>query len=61
MVDPVSALATATAAFKLIKKGFSVGKDIESMYGRSLTMHMGRMHGMNFCKCKEKSESKEKK
>ncbi len=33
MVDPVSALATATAAFNIIKKGFSVGKDIESMYG----------------------------
>ena len=33
MVDPVTALATATAAFNVIKKGFSVGKDIESMYG----------------------------
>jgi hypothetical protein len=86
MVDPVTALATATAAFNVIKKGFEVGRDVESMYGdmgrwmgacsdinqaqkmsqnpplgRSLTLHMGRMHGMNFCKCKLKSENKEKK
>ena len=117
MVDPVTALATATAAFNVIKKGFSVGRDVESMYGdmgrwmgacsdinqaqkmsqkpplfkkifagasieeealnafaakkrlkrwrmnlgRSLTLHMGRMHGMNFCKCKQESENKEKK
>ena len=40
MVDPVTALATATAAFNVIKKGFSVGKDIESMYG-----DMGRWMG----------------
>ena len=33
MVDPVTALATASAAFQLIKKGFSVGKEIESMSG----------------------------
>ena len=33
MVDPVTALATATAAFNLIKKGFEVGRDVESMYG----------------------------
>jgi predicted nucleotide-binding protein len=33
MIDPVSAIAIATTAFNTIKKGFSVGRDIESMYG----------------------------
>lgn len=31
MLDPVSAMATATAAFNTIKKGFAIGRDIESM------------------------------
>lgn len=31
MIDPVSALATASAAFGVLKKGFAVGRDIESM------------------------------
>ena len=30
-MDPVSALATATAAFNVLKKGFQVGRDLESM------------------------------
>ena len=30
-MDPVSAMATASAAFSVIKKGFAVGRDIESM------------------------------
>jgi|SRR5210317_173827 preprotein translocase subunit SecA len=33
MIDPVSALATASSAFSLIKKGFEVGRDIEQMAG----------------------------
>lgn len=33
MIDPVTALATASAAFNVIKKGFEVGRDIESMAG----------------------------
>ena len=33
MVDPVSALATASAAFGVLKKGFAVGRDIEQMAG----------------------------
>jgi len=33
MIDPVTALATASAAFNMIKKGFEVGRDIESMSG----------------------------
>lgn len=31
MIDPITALATATSAFNLLKKGFQFGKDIESM------------------------------
>ena len=42
MVDPVTALATATSAFNLIKKGFSVGRDVESM-GKDLGRWMGAM------------------
>ena len=33
MIDPVTALAAATTAFNAIKKGFEVGRDIESMAG----------------------------
>jgi hypothetical protein len=33
MIDPISAMAIATTAFNTIKKGFQVGRDIESMYG----------------------------
>ena len=33
MVDPISAFGMATAAFNAIKKGFEVGRDVESMYG----------------------------
>ena len=33
MIDPVTAIATASAAFNVIKKGFSVGRDVESMAG----------------------------
>lgn len=40
MIDPVSAVAIATTAFNTIKKGFEVGRDIESMYG-----DMGRWMG----------------
>jgi len=31
-MDPVTALAAASSAFGLIKKGFAAGRDIESMY-----------------------------
>ena len=40
MKDPVTALAGATAAFNAIKKGFEVGRDIESMSG-DLSRWMG--------------------
>ena len=42
MIDPVTALATATSAFNLIKKGFEVGRDVESM-GKDLGKWMGAM------------------
>jgi len=32
-MDPASAMAVASAAFATIKKGFAVGRDIESMVG----------------------------
>ncbi len=32
-MDPITAIAGATAAFNAIKSGFSVGRDIESMAG----------------------------
>lgn len=33
MIDPITALGAATTAFNVIKKGFEVGRDIESMSG----------------------------
>jgi|TARA_A100001391_G_C5046146_1_gene272144 hypothetical protein len=39
MVDPVSAMAIAGAAFNTLKKGVSIGRDIESM-GKSLSQWM---------------------
>jgi len=32
LVDPVTAIAAATTAFNLVKKGFQAGRDVESMY-----------------------------
>ena len=42
MIDPITALATATSAFSMIKKGFEVGRDVESM-GKDLGRWMGAM------------------
>ena len=41
-MDPVTAMATASAAFNVIKKGFAVGRDIEQMAG-DLGRWMGAM------------------
>ena len=41
-MDPVSAMATASAAFGALKKGFAVGRDIESMAG-DLSRWMGAL------------------
>ena len=46
MVDPITAVATATAAFNAIKKGFSVGRDIEGMAG-DLSRWMGAVSDIN--------------
>ena len=32
-MDPVTAISAATAAFTTIKKGFELGREVESMYG----------------------------
>ena len=40
MLDPITALGVATGAFKTRKKGFELGRDVESMYkdiGRWMT------------------------
>lgn len=42
MVDPVTAMATASAAFGAIKKGFAIGRDIESM-ASDLSRWMGAL------------------
>ena len=39
-MDPITAMATASAAFNTIKKGFQVGRDIEQM-----ASHLGRWTG----------------
>jgi hypothetical protein len=41
-MDPASAMAVASAAFSTIKKGFAVGRDIESMVG-DLSRWMGAL------------------
>ena len=46
MIDPVTALAAATTAFNAIKKGFEVGRDIESMAG-DLGRWMGHVSDIN--------------
>ena len=46
MIDPVTALATASAAFTTIKKGFQLGRDIEGMAG-DLGRWMGAVSDIN--------------
>ena len=53
MIDPVTALAAATAAFTTIKKGFEVGRDVESMAG-DLSRWMGAVSDIK--KCEEYSK-----
>ena len=45
-MDPVSAMATATAAFGAIKKGFAIGRDIESM-ASDLSRWMGALSDLD--------------
>ncbi len=45
-MDPVSAMATATAAFSALKKGFAIGRDIESM-ASDLSRWMGALSDLD--------------
>ena len=54
MVDPITAFSAATAAFTAIKKGFQIGRDVESMYG-----DIGRW--MTSCETVNKEAGKAKK
>tara|TARA_S200000501_G_C20865598_1_gene761794 strand:- start:82 stop:564 length:483 start_codon:yes stop_codon:yes gene_type:complete len=45
-MDPITALATATTAFNLIKKGFQAGRDVEAMYG-DIGKWMGAVSDVN--------------
>ena len=46
MIDPVTALATATTAFNVIKKGLQFGRDVESM-GADLGRWMGALSDLD--------------
>ena len=45
-MDPVSAMATASAAFSALKKGFAIGRDLESMAG-DLSRWMGALSDLD--------------
>ena len=45
-MDPVTAMATASAAFGALKKGFAIGKDIESM-ASDLSRWMGALSDLD--------------
>ena len=45
-MDPVTAIAAASSAFSLIKKGFEMGKDVESMYS-DIGRWMGAVSDVN--------------
>ena len=45
-MDPISAMATASAAFGALKKGFAVGRDIESM-ASDLSRWMGALSDLD--------------
>ena len=47
MIDPVTALAGATAAFNMLKKGISVGKDLQDMGGQ-LSKWAGAIADLDF-------------
>jgi len=47
MIDPVTAIAGASAAFNMLKKGIAVGKDIQDM-GKALSQWGGAMADLDF-------------
>jgi len=54
MIDPVTAIAGATAAYNAIKKGISVGRDLQDMGGQ-LSQWAGAMADLQFA---EKQQAK---
>ena len=55
-MDPISAIAAATTAYNAIKKGFQVGKEIESM-SKDLGRWMGAIQDVNEGHTKAKGRS----
>ena len=47
MIDPVTALAGASAAFQMLKKGIAVGKDLQDMGGQ-LSQWAGAVADLDF-------------
>jgi len=47
MIDPVTAIAGATAAFNMLKKGIAVGKDLQDMGGQ-LSKWAGAIADLDF-------------
>ncbi|MDB9996608.1 hypothetical protein OAE49_06285 [Gammaproteobacteria bacterium] len=45
-MDPISCMATASASFSVLKKGFAIGRDIESMAG-DLSRWMGALSDLD--------------
>ena len=56
-MDPVSAMATASAAFGALKKGFAIGRDIESM-ASDLSRWMGALSDLDQMEKEAKNPSK---
>lgn len=55
-MDPISCMATASAAFGVLKKGFAVGRDIESMAG-DLSRWMGALSDLDMLEKEAKNPS----
>ena len=55
-MDPISAIAVATTAYSAIKKGFSVGREIESM-SKDLGRWMGAIQDVKEGHNKKKGRS----
>jgi hypothetical protein len=58
MIDPVSALALATAAFNGIKKAVEVGREISDIYGQ-LSSWAGHMSDLQECISQAETKQKE--
>ena len=47
MIDPITAVATASAAFNTIKSAFAAGRDVETMAG-DLSRWMGAVSAVSY-------------